>query len=166
MEEVARPSLRPQVYASYRQIVLGHLKPALGNTRLTRLAPDAVPAYLNQKTAEGLAANTMRNHHSVLRRALWQAERWGLVPRNVGRLASPPRVPHHEIEPLTVAQARRFLAAVRSDRLEALYQVALARGLRQSEVLGLSGRTSISTLLRSPSVPAFSATAGHITETK
>ena len=37
----------------------------------------------------------------------------------------------------TPEQARRFLAAVRGDRLEALYAVALAVGMRQGEALAL-----------------------------
>jgi integrase len=39
--------------------------------------------------------------------------------------------------PLTPEQARLFLGSVRGDRLEALYTVGLALGLRQGEILGL-----------------------------
>jgi len=60
-----------------------------------------------------------------------------LVFRNVARLARPPRIPHRPVSPLTVEQARIFLAAIRGDRLEALYLVALGIGLRQGEILGL-----------------------------
>jgi integrase len=49
----------------------------------------------------------------------------------------PPRVRRPEIHPLTPEQARTFLDAARGDRLEALYSVALAIGLRQGEALGL-----------------------------
>jgi integrase len=38
---------------------------------------------------------------------------------------------------MTPDEARTFLQAVRGDRLEALYAVALAVGLRQGEALGL-----------------------------
>jgi integrase len=38
---------------------------------------------------------------------------------------------------LTPEEARRFLAAIRGHRLEALFSVALALGLRQGEALGL-----------------------------
>ena len=46
-------------------------------------------------------------------------------------------MPRFEIRPLTSEQARKFLAAVSGDRLEALYAVALAIGLRKGEALGL-----------------------------
>jgi integrase len=42
-----------------------------------------------------------------------------------------------DIQPLSPTEARRFLEAIRGDRLEALYTVALALGLRQGEALGL-----------------------------
>jgi integrase len=65
------------------------------------------------------------------------AERWGLVSRNVAKLVDPPRVPRHEIEPLTPEQARRLIEAAAEDRLRALWVTALATGLRQGELLAL-----------------------------
>ena len=69
--------------------------------------------------------------------ALGQAERWGLIARNVATLVDSPRVPRAEIQPFTPEQARLFLESIRGDRLEALYSVAMAVGLRQGEGLGL-----------------------------
>jgi integrase len=59
------------------------------------------------------------------------------VTKNAAALVDPPRGERPEVRPLTPDQARRFLAAARGDRLEALYSVALALGLRQGEALGL-----------------------------
>ena len=63
--------------------------------------------------------------------------RHGLVNRNVASLADPPRVPKKEFHALTAEAARNLLVAVRGDRLEALFTVALSIGLRQGEALGL-----------------------------
>ena len=52
-------------------------------------------------------------------------------------LVDPPRVQRREIEPLDPSDARLLLAAVRDNRLEALYSVALSVGLRKGEALGL-----------------------------
>ena len=79
----------------------------------------------------------MREIRAVLRIALNQALKWGLVARNVAALVSPPHVEAYEGRSLTVAEAKAFIAACRGDRLEALYIVALGLGLRQGEVLGL-----------------------------
>ena len=78
-------------------------------------------------------------HHvrAVLTRALNQALRWDLVPRNVAALVDLPRVGHFEISPLSPAEARRFLEHARNDALHPLFVVALTTGLRQGEALGL-----------------------------
>jgi integrase len=72
-----------------------------------------------------------------LHKALKQALRWGLVPRNVCEAVDPPRVHREEIRPLSPKQARALLTAAREDRLEALYVLAIHCGLRQGELLGL-----------------------------
>lgn len=66
-----------------------------------------------------------------------QATKWGLVPRNVATLVTPPRSVHREIRPLTPEQARDFLDAISGRRLYALITVSIACGLRQGEALGL-----------------------------
>jgi integrase len=121
----------------YEINVAKHLLPTLGRTRLARLTPAAVQVLLNRKVEAGLSPSTVRGIHATLRSALGQAERWGLVPRNVAKLVSPPRVTRPEVQPFTSQEARRFLDAVKGDRFEVLYQVSLALGLRQGETLGL-----------------------------
>jgi integrase len=69
---------------------------------------------------------------------LSDAVKKGALVRNVAALADEPRVPQHDIEPLSPPDARRLLHAVKGDRLEALYSVAMALGLRQGEALGLN----------------------------
>jgi integrase len=92
---------------------------------------------LNDRLRIGLSPRRVQYIHAVLRRALNRAVKAGYVGRNVALLVDPPRVPHKEIEPLTPSQARVFLKAIDGNRLEALYSVALALGLRQGEALGL-----------------------------
>ncbi|MCH7617331.1 MAG: site-specific integrase [Chloroflexi bacterium] len=138
LNESARPSVRPRTFQSYQMIVELHLVPALGRARLTRLAPDALETYMNGKLEDGLKPLTIRNHLAVLRRALNQALRWGLVQRNVASLVTPPRDRKQEVQPLSPDEARALLDAVKGDRLEALFGVALGLGLRQGEVLALA----------------------------
>jgi integrase len=49
----------------------------------------------------------------------------------------PPKVHNEEVSPLSNEEARRLLATVKGDRLEALYVVAVQSGLRQGELLAL-----------------------------
>ncbi len=87
--------------------------------------------------SEPLSTQTVHYVHSVLRRALNQALKWGSVTRNVAVLVDPPRVEKHTISFLTPEQGQRLLTAAAGHRLEALYTVALLLGLREGEVLGL-----------------------------
>jgi integrase len=75
--------------------------------------------------------------HQVLRTALELARRWEVIDRTVASLVDPPRRVRPKIKPLTPDEARRFLDSVGGHRLEALFSVALAMGLRQGEALGL-----------------------------
>lgn len=140
LTDVAKPKVRPKTYHSYAQLVRLHLKPALGRHQLGKLEPQHVQAMMNAKIKAGLSPRTVQYLRAVLRRALGQALKWGMVARNVATLVDPPRVVQPEIQPLDPDQARQFLEAVRGDRLEALYAVALALGLRQGETLGLRWR--------------------------
>jgi integrase len=74
---------------------------------------------------------------TVLRRALGQAEREGIVTRNVARLSAPQRIRARPGRALTVEQARQLLDAAVGYRFEAAVVLALTYGLRPGEVLGL-----------------------------
>lgn len=151
LHQCAKPVVRPSTFRRYGDMVRLHIAPELGAIRLSKLTPQHVQAFLNRKcgapsasrtkvgrpTPRGLSPRTVRHCHAVLRVALGQALRWGLVSRNVAALVSPPRVEHTEVQPFNPEEARHFLGAVQGDRLEALYTVALACGLRQGEALGL-----------------------------
>ncbi|MDQ6879874.1 MAG: site-specific integrase [Candidatus Dormibacteraeota bacterium] len=140
MKEVVKPSVRAWTYRGYEVHVRRHIKPALGHLPIERVGPQHVQAFLNRKLQEGLSPKSVRYIRSTLRSALNQALRWGVVSRNAAALVDGPRVERFEIRPFTSDEARLFLQAVKGDRLEALYSVALTMGLRQGEALGLRWR--------------------------
>jgi len=135
--EAIRPRVRESTYRGYKSKIRVQLIPALGRIPLARLTPQAVEAALAQRIAAGLAPRTAYHLRSILRAALNDALRWGLVGRNVAALVEAPRVPQSDFQPLSIDETRRLLDAMRGDRLEALYSVALAMGLRQGEALAL-----------------------------
>ncbi len=137
LETVVRPTLRPRTYESYQSLARVHIKPALGHRPLAKLEPQELQAFLNAKHTSGLSASTVKYIHAVLHRALGQAVRWGTIPRNAAALVTPPRVVHAEVKVWNPDEAAAFLDAISGHRLEALYSVALAVGLRQGEALGL-----------------------------
>jgi integrase len=138
LEDVVRPQRRPNTYASYAERIQTHIAPELGRIPLAKLKAHDIQRFLNRKVQGGkLSPVSVGYLHRILRSALTQAVKWGLVPRNEATLVEPPRVERVERQVLDLDQARAFLAAVRGDRLEALYSVGFAIGLRRGEVLGL-----------------------------
>jgi integrase len=132
-------NIRPTTRHGYAAVVTYHLAPTLGDVRLVDLTPLHVEAAL-ARLAPTLSPKSLRNVHAVLRRALGQAVRAGILTRNVAarEFVDAPRVPVEEPRALTLPEIRRFLDVIHGDRLEALYLAALGTGLRQGELLGLA----------------------------
>lgn len=137
LRDVVAPSCRPATLKSYRELVDRHIVPTLGKKHLAKLSVQDVQRLLNTKHDEGLSPRSVQYIRGVLRSALNRAVKWELVPRNVASLAEPPRSTPKEMRFLTTDEALRFLVAAKGDRLEALYRVAVALGLRQGEAFGL-----------------------------
>jgi integrase len=73
----------------------------------------------------------------VLKRALKQAEREGLIARNVAKLIDPPKATPFKAEPLSPEQSKRLLEAARETPHGPLYSTLLLQGLRLGEALAL-----------------------------
>ena len=121
-----KASVRPRTYQSYTELVRVRLGPGLGRIPLARLSPEDVEKLINRKLASGLSPRRVQYIHAVLRRASGQAEKRGRVARNVAKLVDAPRVVQTEVQPFSPDQAREFLEAIRGNRLEALYTLAIA----------------------------------------
>lgn len=137
LEDSVQGSVGHRTYYSYRSHVRLHLSPALGRIKLKKLSPAHVQQLYRSKLDSGLSSSSVRYTHAVLHRALKQALRWELVPRNVCEVVDPPRVVTKEITPLDQGQSQAFLEAAREDRFAALYFVATTCGLREGELFGL-----------------------------
>lgn len=137
LDESVKGKKQPKTYASYAQLIRLHIAPELGRIVLAKLTPQDVQGFINRKLDAGLSARTVQYLHAVLRAALNRALKWGLVARNVATLVDVPSVRRKDMRFLTPDEARRFLASIQGDRLEALYTVAMAIGLREGEALGL-----------------------------
>ena len=143
LEDVVRPNAAPKTYASYRDTCRRHIVPVLGHVEIGRLKPADVQRLIRLKQGEPsrlgtpLSARSVAYVRTVLVVALNHAVRFDVVPRNVAAVTVPPRQARAERVPLTPEQVRVFLRAVEGDRLEALYRVTAAYGLRLGEGLGL-----------------------------
>lgn len=136
LEGPGRTVLKASTWETYELTIRRQLEPAFRGISLAALTPEHVEAMVAQ-LARTMTPKGIRNVLSVLGRILAVAERRGQIARNPARFVEPPRITKRRGRPMTAEEGRRIRAAVVGDRLEALYVVTLAAGLRQAEVLGL-----------------------------
>nr|WP_258312005.1 site-specific integrase [Streptomyces sp. ZEA17I] len=163
LEAVAVHQLRENTHTRYTACVNQYLVPGLGKKKLAKLTAKDVRTWLKQLRttcqccarridagrdqprccaagaccSKRLSPLTLAYIHSVLKSALEHAVREEEITRNVARNVRTGTPRPRRFEPLTADEARQFLAAVRKNRLFALYELALRTGLRKGELLGL-----------------------------
>lgn len=109
--DTVKPTIRPRTWKRYTELMTQHATPVLGKIALAKLTAQQVQRLYSIKLAEGLSVTTAHHLHAVLHRALSQAERLGLVGRNVADLVDAPRMAKHEMHVLDRPQVHRFLQA-------------------------------------------------------
>jgi integrase len=137
LTDSVRDTVRNTTFERYEQITRKHIVPEVGRVKLKALTPANVRGLYRKKLEAGLSARTVQYVHVTLHKALKQAVRDGLVPRNSTEAVKPPQVRREEICPLAPEQVRMLFKAAKGDRLEALYVLAVTTGLRQGDLLGL-----------------------------
>jgi integrase len=134
---VTSGKMEHSTYVRYAGNVNNHISPTLGRKRLRDLTRAEVRALYSAKGKE-LSPRSVDYIHVTLQKALSQAMRDDLIPRNVAAGERPRSSRNREeIKALSSEQARALLTAARGERNEALYVVAVHTGLRQGELLGL-----------------------------
>lgn len=142
----AQHRVRPTTYESYSTLVNRHIAPALGTISLQKLTPTQVQAFYAAKMATGgrldgkagaLSNRTVRYLHAILKMALEEALRLGLVGRNAAAAVKPPKAVRPQIQCWDATGVKRFLAAAEGDSYGAIWHVALHTGMRCGELLGV-----------------------------
>jgi len=138
-----RASVREGTFESYARNVRVHVVPQLGGVPLQRLTPARLNGFYADLLAgahrKPLAPRTVRYVHTIIRRSLQAAVRWGLVIRNVADQADPPSQKATRPRPMKTWSADelgRSLAHAREDRLYPLWVVLGSTGMRRGEALG------------------------------
>jgi integrase len=137
LEQVIQPNRSVWTWRGYRAAINTHVVPVIGKVKLDRLVAQHMLTLITKMRENGASPKTIANVRALLRSALNTAKKWKLITGNPAADVDPPKSDRREIHPFTPVEAKAFLAAVRSERLEALYTVALTMGLRQAESLGL-----------------------------
>ncbi len=139
-------TLAKSTWHGYRRKIERHILPALGTVPIRRLKVTQFEALYKSKLhptdtdTRALAPKTVLEIHLIIRGALSDAVRRGMLKRNVAIVAHGPRlrsIPKHEAQTWTAAQLQAFLHAAAGHRCFAALWVAACTGVRRSELLGL-----------------------------
>ncbi|TQK68275.1 tyrosine-type recombinase/integrase [Nocardioides sp. SLBN-35] len=135
--EIVVQTLRPQSYTSACSSVRKWIVPAIGQKRLTDLAPADVRKVMNKMREAGLKPSSRRRTHSVLIQLLKAARADGhAVPAIVLEVPAPPlNKPARTDLPLDLAVEMLVVAAEQPNASR--WVAALMQGIRQGESLGL-----------------------------
>ncbi|MER6843146.1 site-specific integrase [Streptomyces platensis] len=165
LSNVAKGKVRRTTYVNYESLVRNYVTADFGRKKLARLTARDIRAFLTKTAATcqccaqdkdktrpehkqrccalGKCCKKLPSDRTVcfllviLRAALQHAVREDELPRNVARNVELGMGTKRETEPLSAGEGRRLLAAARSNRLWAAYELAVRIGLRRGEVLGL-----------------------------
>lgn len=139
VENIAKPVVSENTYASYEVAVRVHLVPGVGKHRINRLEPEHLESLYRRMQKNGSKPATAHQAHRTIRTALGEAVRRGHAAKNAAALAKPPRIEEEEaeVEPYSLEEVQRLLIEVNKRRNSARWMLALALGLRQGETLGL-----------------------------
>ena len=139
---------KPTTLSGYRRIMRTQVVPTLGQMPVQDLRAtdlDSLYAMLLRRggrSGKPLSLTSVHHVHAALSKFLHDAERKGLVVRNVAPLANAPslttaRSEGPEMRVWTPEQLGRFLDAIVGNRNEALFRLMAMTGLRRSEAAGL-----------------------------
>jgi integrase len=139
VDDVAASRVRLGTLDVYRR-ALAPVRERLGGLRLRALSPLHVQSMLRALEEEGKPGRARQMTYTYLRTALRDAVRMRLLVSNPCEGVDRPRAVRPEVAHLAREEVARLLEAAKGDRLEALYVLAVASGLRLGELLGLRWR--------------------------
>ena len=147
---VTAGKLKSSTVQNYRNLVNAYVIPKLGRITLRDLTANQLARFYGTLLAsgrrrsngvKGLSPTTVHHVHVCVHRMLKDAQRWGLVARNVADVASAdaprPSTKGMGERVWSPQQLGTFLEAVQGHRLAALWTLFATTGLRRGEVCGL-----------------------------
>jgi integrase len=144
LADYAKPKVSPKTHERYKEMIDGHIRPALGAYLLPKLAPLQIQAFYSRALAKGrkdgkggLSAQSVVHFHRLLHKAFAQALKWQLLARNPIQAVEPPKAERQEMRALDEAETAGLLSLLGETRLYMPVMLAVTTGLRRGEILGL-----------------------------
>ena len=134
----------PRSHERYTEIARKNVVPLLGGAVLTALRPEQISTAYAKALASGrrdgkggLSPRTVHHMHRILRQALGQAVRWGILARNPADAVKPPKVERRKIKALDALDTALLLNHFRPTRMFVPVMLGVLCGLRRGEVTAL-----------------------------
>ena len=144
-----RSEVSPKTHERYGDLVRCFLIPELGAYRLAKLAPVHIQNAYNKWAVAGrrdgkiggLAPQTRRHIHRVLKSALSRAVKQFVIGRNpADNIDKLPKIERRPLTVLTAEQSARLIKGLAHTRAYWPVLIALSTGMRRGEILALRWR--------------------------
>ena len=138
-------SVSATTYERYKQLCDKHLKPTIGNIALNKLQAIKISEMYSNAIVSGrvdkkggLSKQTVLHMHRVLKRALSQAVKWGLISKNpCDAVDNIPKPDKKERLTFTTEETLELLNQLDGHVLYLPVVIAVTTGMRRGEILGL-----------------------------
>jgi len=144
MHDYVEPNLAPKTIDGYKVNIEGHIIPSIGNIPLQKLQPIHIQQFYRSKLENGrlddkggLSAKSVLYIHRVLRKALSNALKMQLIPRNVADAVELPKAKTYYAKFLNEKELKKLLNTLKNTDIYIPVLLASCLGLRRGEALGL-----------------------------
>ena len=129
-------------YTTYKSGLQTHLRPFLGNQKLSALKPFMIQNTIDTLVRDGKPLPAIAKAFNVLKTALNHAVNLNILGYNPCDGVKPPKAPRRDIVVLDEAQVQIYVSAVDESlpksHNRAIYTLAIGTGMRIGELLGLT----------------------------
>ena len=148
-ENYAKPSVRASTAAYYKNYIDQHIKPRIGDIKLTALTTLQIQKFYNETKAHGrvqryenmddlsLSNKTIRGLHTMLRQCLEQAVTERLIPYNPANGCRLPKKEKKKMQIIPPEKIRDYLKAAEEWGILPMFYLELSTGLRRGELVAL-----------------------------
>lgn len=129
--------IKQSTYRLYESTIRNHIVPIIGSKKISKIEQSDIQNLYLMKKNSGVGGRTLQVIHTVINSSFNFAVRNGILISNPARFITSPRYSSPEMDFYSEDEVALLLSAVKGTDFEALLQLAVTTGLRQSELLAL-----------------------------
>ena len=147
IDNAVKPTAKTRTYARYKEIVDGHILPALGEYELSDITPLTLQKFVtellsrgNLVTGGGLSANTVNAVITVVQNSLKAAVAYGELKEYTADRIKRPKARETEVSCFSLVEQKRIEQEALGSKKDKLFGIVLClyTGLRIGELLALT----------------------------